>query len=102
MSAFFSRVQKTVDAGYSKQLQRLSADQQSEHRAPPSFLSDLADMTRDSMLDCFQRLRSGEFGVQYKEAALARCRNKDATELTDDELRSWLDDVGDIIGEPEQ
>ena len=54
------------------------------------------------MLSFFEKLRSGAYGSHYQEAAVARCRNKDATELSGEELRSWLEDIGDTLGEPEE
>ncbi|NQV29064.1 MAG: hypothetical protein HQ518_32320 [Rhodopirellula sp.] len=98
---FFSRVQQTVQEGYRQRLQELAASQQ-KAESGPGFLTDLAQMSRDAMLACFDRVRRGEFGAEYKEAALARCRNKDVSELTDEDLRSWLEDVGEILGEPEE
>ncbi len=101
VNQFFSRVQQTVQEGYRKQLQGLAAAQQ-EAEVSPGFLAGLTQMSRDAMLAFFERVRKGEYGGEYREAALARCRNKDASELTDEELRSWLEDVGEILGEPEE
>ena len=67
----------------------------------PDFLTNIATMPRDTMLACFEQIRSGVFGDAYRSIALARCRNKEAAELTDEELRSWLADIGDIFGEPQ-
>lgn len=98
---FFKRVQETVETSYSEQLRAIAAREQ-QHQDRPSFLEDLAGMTRESMLSFFEKLRSGAYGSQYQEAAVARCRNKDATELSGEELRSWLEDIGDTLGEPEE
>lgn len=98
---FLARVDETVQQAYSQQLRALAESQRDEAQTAPSFLADLATMSRQAMLDCFERLRGGEFGGQYRELALARCREKDATELSDEELRSWLDDVGQVLGDPE-
>ena len=98
--ALFDRVQRIVREGYSTQL-RLAAEQEKVSRASaPSFLAQLATMSRDAMLAVFERVANGDFGPEYRTAALARCRSKDATGLTDDELRSWLEDIGDVLGEP--
>lgn len=97
--AFLERVRRTVQEGYSRQLRRLAESQQADRSCDQRFLSRLAEMPRDALLRLFEKIRSGEFGTEYREAALARCRNRSAAELTDEELRAWLEDVGDIFGE---
>jgi hypothetical protein len=100
--ALFARVQRIVREGYSTQL-RLVAEQEKLSRASaPSFLDQLAAMSRDAMLAVFERVANGDFGSEYRTAALARCRSKDASGLTDEELRSWLEDIGDVLGEPDK
>jgi len=100
VGSFLARVEATVQQGYSQQLRALAEKQRTHDRSGPTFLDGLASMSRQAMLECFERLRNGEFGDRYRDLALARCRNKDASELTDDELRSWLDDAGQVLGEP--
>src|SRR5580704_6777151 len=97
--ALFARVQRIVREGYSTQL-RLAAEQEKVSRASPDFLAQLATMSRDAMLAVFERVANGDFGPEYRTAALARCRSKDASGLTDEELRSWFEDIGDVLGEP--
>lgn len=98
---FLARVKRVVSEGYTQQLRLLSRQQQAEAQRRPEFLINLAMMPRDDMLASFEKLRCGQLGDAYRVAALARCRNKDAAELTDEELRSWLEDIGEILGEPQ-
>jgi hypothetical protein len=95
---FFSRIKKLVQVGYTDQLRAAAQQQQEKERALPHFLDQLAAMSREAMLAVFAQLQGGAFGTQYQEAALARCRNKDTSLLSDEELRSWLEDIGDILG----
>lgn len=99
---FLSRVKRAVQDGYSIQLRLLAERQQAAQSATPGFLAGIANMSRGAMLEVFEKLRNGGFGAEYREAALARCRNKDASELTDEEMRSWLEDVGSMFGAPEE
>ena len=101
VDSFLARVEATVQQGYSQQLHALAENQWAQVRPGPTFLEGLASMSRKAMLECFERLRNGELGDKYRDLALARCRNKDASELTDDELRSWLEDAGQVLGEPD-
>lgn len=95
---FFNKIHAIVQAGYCQQLRVIAQREQAALKAQPPFLENLATMTREAMLAIFSQLRDGAFGSDYQEAALARCRNKDASSLSDGELRSWLEDVGDIFG----
>jgi hypothetical protein len=95
---FFSRIKKIVQTGYSAQLRASAQREQNTMRVRPDFLREIAAMSREAMLAVFSQLQTGTHGPQYQEAALARCRNKDASQLSDEELRSWLEDIGDILG----
>lgn len=98
---FFSRIRQVVQNGYSKQLRSLAEREMKEtFAARAAFFGQLKDMTRDKMLAIFGELQQGAFGAGYQQAALARCRNREASELSDEELRSWLEDIGDILGDP--
>lgn len=100
--AFFSRIKEVVRTGYAEQLRRAAEQERAERASAPGFLAQLTTMSREAMLEIFRRVSDGEFGGVYREAALARCRNKGPDELTNDELRSWLEDVGEVLGEPDQ
>jgi hypothetical protein len=95
---FFSRIKKIVQTSYSEQLRVTAQSEQDRIRVQPGILPQLATMSRDAMLSIFAQLQDGSYGPQYQQAALARCRNKDASLLSDEELRSWLEDIGDILG----
>lgn len=101
VDAFMKRVDATVQAGYAEQLRLLATSEREQSSVVPGFLVNLQAMTRAAMLESFERLRRGDLGERYRGLALARCRNKDVSELSDDELRSWLEDVGQVLGEPE-
>lgn len=101
VDAFMKRVEATVQAGYAEQLRLLAAGQREQSSSAPDFLATLQTMTRAAMLDAFEGLRRGDLGERYRGLAMAHCRNKDVSELSDEELRSWLEDVGQVLGEPE-
>lgn len=98
--SFVVRVKRVVQEQYAKTLRDLARTE--SINSSPTFLAGVAKLSRDAMLDLFGRLQRGEFGSEYRQMTLARCRNKDASELSDDELRSWLQDIGDILGEPDR
>lgn len=101
-TAFFSRVKRVVQQGYASQLRHAAEREQRARSAMPEFLKNLETMSREAMLLVFEHIRQGNYGIGYRDAALARCRNKSTSELSDDELRSWLEDVGDVLGEPDK
>lgn len=54
-----------------------------------SVFGNLDGKLRPDLLALCQAAMGGQFG----SAIRARCRNKNADALTDDELRSWLEDI---------
>lgn len=54
-----------------------------------SLFGQLAGKVRADLLALHQAAQMGQYGA----ATRARCRNKNADEMTDDELRSWLEDI---------
>ena len=98
---FLARANSTMQTQYRSHLRKLAESEQAESASTDFVLPGIETMDREMMLASFDRIRSGEMGEDHKEAALARCRNSDATALTDDELRSWLSDIGEIYGKPD-
>jgi hypothetical protein len=101
-NAFFNRVHRAVQEGYSKQLRAIAASEQAASSPAQTFIDKVRAMSRDAMLAIFGRIQQGEFGTEYRDLAIARCRNKDASALSDEELRSWLEDAADILDEPDK
>jgi hypothetical protein len=54
-----------------------------------SLFGDLGGKVRVELLALTQAALGGQFG----SAIRARCRNKNAEAMTDEELRSWLEDI---------
>lgn len=54
-----------------------------------TVFGDLADKGRAALLALHEAATAGKYGAE----TLARCRNKNAEEMTDEELRSWLEDI---------
>lgn len=99
-AAFLADIQNVVQGSYMSQLKQIAETQQADSVKPASFLSDLATLSKSAMLELFSNFQAGSFGDQYKQAAVARCRNKNPSELSETELRSWLADIGETLGEP--
>ena len=99
-SAFLAEVNEIVQGSYMSQLKILAETQKASSAKQASFLSGITNMGRDALLNLFAQLQSGKFGGQYKQATVARCRNKNPSELSETELRSWLVDIGETLGDP--
>jgi hypothetical protein len=54
-----------------------------------SLFGDLAAKARVDLLALCQAASGGQYGAAIR----ARCRNKNAEAMTDEELRSWLEDI---------
>ena len=96
--AFLMRANKVMQEQYRKHLHEVAEEVQHIARVVPSLFADVDSMDREELLMSFATLQNGSMGESYKEAALARCRNKDTAELSDDDLRSWLQDIAEISG----
>lgn len=96
--AFLMRANKVMQEQYRKHLHELAEEEQHIARVVPSLFADVASMDREELLMSFATLQNGSMGDAYKEAALAHFRNKDTAELSDDDLRSWLQDIAEISG----
>ena len=85
---------KRFDAAFRKGVQSKAKREASEAKSRAaavrgSRFGHLVDKTRQELLLLIQAAKAGQFGAEL----LARCRNKDASAMTDDELRSWLEDI---------
>lgn len=54
-----------------------------------SVFGNLKGMIRTDLLALCQAASAGQYGTAIR----ARCRNKNAEAMTDEELRSWLEDI---------
>ena len=63
-----------------------------------SMFGQLTGKVRSELLALHQAAQMGQYGA----ATRARCRNKNADDMTDDELRSWLEDIERLNQEGEK
>lgn len=97
---FLKQIQMVVREGYSKRLKEIAEREASAQSAVGrARFGDVVNMSRETMLAVFERLRAGDFGEDLREATFGRCRNRQTKELSDEELRSWLEDISDIPNE---
>ncbi len=96
---FLARANDAMQTQYRSHLRKLADAERDCEGLIPAFFSDVPTMDREEMLLSFASLQDGSMGEDYKEAALARCREKDAAQLSDEELRSWLRDIAEINGD---
>jgi len=54
-----------------------------------TLFGSLVGKSREALIALYEAATAGNYGAE----AMARCRNKRAEALTDDELRSWLEDI---------
>lgn len=83
-----------VDEGFRKSLQDKMKQEAAQAKARAAVLKgslfgQLIGKARAELLALHQAASMGQYGA----ATRARCRNKNADEMTDDELRSWLEDI---------
>jgi|GEM_PF-1713297 hypothetical protein len=94
VDAFLNRFSTTVktsiqrQAKQAAQVARVEASQKKSQR-----FGDLLDTPMSEMVAIFERIRAGEFGAGFQQAAMARCRNLKDSHPSETELRSWLEDI---------
>jgi len=50
-------------------------------------------MPREELLTLVGKVQSGAFGLNLQQLAAARARNQSVGTLSDEDLRSWLQDI---------
>jgi len=98
--AFLKRFGSVVRKGLQHQMkQQAEREQQAAAAAPRRLFGDLTTKTKVELERLFDGVRQGEFGVHLKNAALARCCNHTGHQLSETELRSWLEDISEAGNE---
>jgi hypothetical protein len=93
VAEFLNDVNALVRRGYQGSLKDIAAVERAEAtRNTKSRFAGLVG-TKEQMLLMIARLQSGEFGPNLRERAAARCRNQDPSKLSEEDLRSWLEDI---------
>lgn len=92
VNRFLARLKGVVRKGYQHhmRLQTQAATERS-NAAAGSIFGDLSVLGGAQLRDLIGQVLSGGFGAVAQSAA--RCRNYQGTELSDDEIRSWLHDI---------
>lgn len=95
VDAFLRRADAAFRMGLQEQIRQQSA--QAKARAAVlkgTRFGSLIGKSREALLALYQAATAGQHGSE----AMARCRNKNAENLSDDELRSWLEDIERLNG----
>lgn len=94
VDTFLSNVKGIVRKGFQQQV-KAAADSEREAATQKKRgrFGDLATKTKDEMLTLIAAIQSGAFGASFGRAAMARFRNQDNAQLSEEDLRSWLEDI---------
>ena len=87
---FLARTDVAFRHGLQEGVRRQSA--QAKARAAVlkgTLFGSLVGKSREALIALYESATAGNYGSE----AMARCRNKNAEALTEDELRSWLEDI---------
>lgn len=91
---FRSKVASIVRKGYQRQV-RLAAEASTAkaQAAKYTLFGDLTRKTKAELLAIRDQIINGVFGAVLQNTAVARCRNHQGEEVSEQELRSWLEDI---------
>jgi hypothetical protein len=98
VNRFLTRADEAFRKGLQENVKRQAA--QAKARAvvlKGAMFGQLIGKARSELLALYQAASMGQYGA----ATRARCRNKNAEEMTDEELRSWLEDIERLNKEEE-
>jgi hypothetical protein len=100
VDAFLAKFSKTVRQSYQQRV-RLAAEADARTRAgATSLFGELKPKTKTELIAICDQLMNGVFGVKLQQAAMARCRNHQGKDLSEEELRSWLEDISAAAPKP--
>lgn len=88
-----SRVIDMVNNKRREQLQQLPSRENRVSSTLPQFLTDVRSMPHELLFAAFDKLCDGELGEDLQEAAKARISSNDSEGISDEELRSWLEEI---------
>jgi hypothetical protein len=92
VNRFLTRLRGVVRKGYQHQMRLQSeATTARANSAVGSIFGDLTSLAGAQLRELMAKVLGGGYGSVVQSAA--RCRNYEGNELTDDELRSWLQDI---------
>jgi hypothetical protein len=92
VNRFLARLKGVVRKGYQHQMRlRNQAVTDRATSAVGSLFGDLSSLSGAQLRDLIGRVLGGGYGLSAQSAA--RCRNYNGAELSDDEVRSWLQDI---------
>ena len=92
VNAFLTRFEGVVRKGIQHQMKKVAEQEQAKLSLKQIFGS-LREKSKKELEQLFENVRQGLFGEHLKQAAIARCRNKTDSEVSETELRSWLEDI---------
>lgn len=92
VTKFLSRLNGVVRKGYQHQMHLKSQTARDQANSTVgSIFGDLSAVGGEQLRALIERVLVGSYGSVAQTAA--RCRNYQGAELSDDDLRSWLQDV---------
>lgn len=91
---FRTKVASLVRKGYQRQV-RLDAEASAAKAkaAKATLFGDLTRKTKAELVAIRDQIINGVFGTVLQNTAVVRCRNHQGDEVSEEELRSWLEDI---------
>ncbi|MGC2765454.1 MAG: hypothetical protein WB607_08100 [Candidatus Acidiferrum sp.] len=91
-----ARVKMAAGTAYRELLAEQAKEEQSRTaKSKGHIFGNLVGLGRDKLLELIDAAARGQFGAEV----MARCRNQDAEKLSEDDLRTLLEDIESTIRE---
>lgn len=96
VKALVARVKMAAGTAYRELLTEEAKQEQSRTaKSKGQIFGNLVGLGRDKLLELIDAAARGQFGAEV----MARCRNQDAEKLSEDDLRTLLEDIESTIRE---
>ncbi len=94
VKAYLAKFRVTVRKSYQQRI-RSSAEKANKtaEAEKNSLFGDLLHKSKEELLAIREQIIKGDFGVTLQKTCVARCRNSQSSEVSEEELRSWLEDI---------
>jgi hypothetical protein len=96
VKALVARIKSSAGAAYRELLAEQAKEKQLRTATSKGHIfGSLVGLGRDKLLELVDAAAGGQFGPEV----MARCRNQDPEKLSEDDLRTLLEDIESTIGE---
>jgi SOS response regulatory protein OraA/RecX len=98
-AAFLTKLRQVTRSAFQESVLKSAQESNEQLRTKSGIFGDLKLLSKEQLIEIRDKIIEGAFGSELQGFGAARCRNHQKGELSDEELRSWLEDVASTTPE---